>query len=159
MLTAGDGRRLRLTQRRLASMDRPHVASLETVLVADGWDGVVTVRSGIDAGITNSNVAEYAALANRHLTGIDAWDAAPDSLLVVAETSQSHIRVATAARTTVPGATPTCSVPVDLGDGRTGNDLRNELADQSPIIVDKTHAIATSRHVDRKRPSMDSNPS
>ncbi|HEY9558715.1 MAG TPA: beta-phosphoglucomutase family hydrolase [Acidimicrobiales bacterium] len=147
MLTDGDGRRLRLTQRRLASMDRPHVASLETVLVADGWDGVVTVRSGIDAGITNSNVAEYAALANRHLTGIDAWDAAPDSLVVVAETSQSHIRVATAARTTVAGATPTCSGHVDLGDGRHGHDLRIELADQSPVVVDKTVAIATSRDV------------
>src|SRR3546814_13249188 len=97
MLTDGDGRRLRLTQRRLASMERPHVASLETVLVADGWDGVVTVRSGIDAGITNSNVAEYADLATRHLTGIDAWAAAPDSLAAVAETSQNHHPTANAA--------------------------------------------------------------
>src|SRR3546814_20719521 len=137
MLTDGDGRRLRLTQRRLASMDRPHVASLETVLVADGWDGVVTVRSGIDAGITNSNVAEYAALANRHLTGIDAWDAAPDSLLVVAETSQSHPRVDTAARPTVAGATPPSRRHTHLGDAPHGPDLdRNSAAQGKRVYIE-----------------------
>lgn len=147
ILTDGEGRRLRLTQRRLTSMERPHLASLETVLVADGWNGVVTVRSGVDAGITNSNVAEYAALAHRHLTGIESWDAAPDTLVVVAETSQSHIRIATAARTTVAGAMFTCSGHVDLGDGRHVHDLTIELADESPVIIDKTVAIATSRDV------------
>lgn len=147
ILTAPDGRRLCLTQRRLASMDRPQIASLETVLVADGWNGVVTVRSGIDAGIANSNVVEYAALANRHLTGIDAWDADPDTLVVVAETSQSHIRIATAARTTIAGAPATTSGHVDLGDGRHVHDVTIELADQSPVVIDKTAAIATSRDV------------
>lgn len=147
ILTDGDGRRMRLTQRRLASMDRPHIASLETTLVADGWTGVVTVRSGIDAGITNSNVVEYAALANRHLTDVDAWDAAADTLVVGAETSQSRIRIATAARTTVAGATPASSGHIDLGDGRHVHDLTMEMADQSPIVVDKTIAFATSRDV------------
>jgi len=147
ILTDVDGRRLRITQRRLASMDRPHVAALETILVADGWNGVVTIRSGTDAGVTNSNVAEYAALADRHLAGIDAWDAAPDVLVVVAETNQSHIRIATATRTTIAGATPTCRGRVDLGDGRHVHDLTVELTDQTPIVVDKTVAIATSRDV------------
>lgn len=147
VLTDGEGRRLRLTQRRLASMDRPHVASLETTLVADGWTGAVTVRSGIDTGVTNANVAEYAALADRHLTDVDAWDDAAETLVVVTETSQSRIRVATAARTTITGATPVGSGHVDLGDGRHVHDLTIELADQSPIVVDKTVAFATSRDV------------
>src|SRR3546814_15093092 len=106
MLTDGDGRRLRLTQRRLASMDRPHVPSLETVLVADGWDGVVTVRPGIDAGITHSNVAEYAARANRHPNGIDARAAAPYRLVLLAQTRQSHIPFGPVPSPTAPRDTP-----------------------------------------------------
>lgn len=147
ILTDVEGRRLRLTQRRLASMDRPHIVSLETVLVAEGWSGTVTVRSGVDAAVTNSNVAEYASLASRHLTGIDAWDAAPDTFVVTAETNQSHIRIATAARTTVADTTATRSGHVDLGDGRHVHEITIELANQIPIVVDKTVAITTTRDV------------
>lgn len=147
ILTDAEGGRLRLTQRRLASMDRPHLAALETTLVAEGWSGIVTIRSGIDVGVTNSNVAEYAALAYRHLTCTDAWDADPDTLMAVAETSQSHIRIATAARTTVTAATSTTTGHLDLGDGRHVHDLTIELADGSEVVIDKTVAIATSRDV------------
>lgn len=67
VLTDPVGRRLRLRQRRLVSMTRPHLATLEVTVVPDGWSGILQVRSGIDAGVLNANVAEYAALANRHL--------------------------------------------------------------------------------------------
>src|SRR3546814_11266145 len=53
MLTDGAGRRLRLTPRRLASMARPHVASMDTVLAPDGWGGVVPVRPAISARSTH----------------------------------------------------------------------------------------------------------
>jgi beta-phosphoglucomutase family hydrolase len=144
-LTDADGRRLRLTQRRLAAMDHPHLAALETTLAADGWSGPVTVRSGIDAGITNSNVAEYAALANRHLSDIAAWDAAADILVVVAETTQSRVRIATAARTTVTGAPALRTGQTDLGDSSYAHQLTIELADGQPVVVDKTVAVTTSR--------------
>jgi trehalose/maltose hydrolase-like predicted phosphorylase len=64
VLTDLAGRRLRLTQRRLVSMARPHLAALETTLVADGWSGTVTVASGIDAGVRNRNVVECRPLAD-----------------------------------------------------------------------------------------------
>ena len=139
------GRRLHLTQRRLASMDRPHLAALETTLVADGWAGIITVRSGIDAGVTNANVVEYAALANRHLTNIEGWDAAPDTLVVVAETSQSLLRIATAACTTIAGAPAARHGDIDLGGGRYAHDVDIQLTDGAPVVIDKTAAITTSR--------------
>jgi beta-phosphoglucomutase family hydrolase len=145
VLTDAAGRRLCVTQRRLASMDRPHLAALETTLVADGWSDTVTVRSGIDAGVTNANVAEYAALANRHLTNIEGRDAAPDTLVVLAETSQSRIRIATAARTTITGAPAIRHDGIDLGDGRYAHDVDVQIADGQPVVVDKTVAITTSR--------------
>lgn len=59
VLTDPLGRQIHLTQRRLVSMARPHLAALETTLVAQGWTGPVSIRSGIDAGVVNDNVAEY----------------------------------------------------------------------------------------------------
>src|SRR5690606_30742037 len=41
----GEGRRTRVVQRRLVSMDDPHLAALETTLVAENWSGRLTVRS------------------------------------------------------------------------------------------------------------------
>jgi hypothetical protein len=144
ILTDASGRRLHLTQRRLVSMDRPHLAALETTLVSDGWTGTITVRCGIDAGIFNANVAEYAALANRHLTNIEGWDAAPDTLMVVADTSQSQIRIATAARTSITAAAARHG-DIDLGAGRYAHDIDVHLANGQPVVIDKTVAITTSR--------------
>ncbi len=67
-LVDADGRVLHLSQRRLVSMARPHVAALQTTLLAQGWCGQVRVRSGIDAGVSNSNVGEYRALNTPHLS-------------------------------------------------------------------------------------------
>lgn len=49
LLADATDRRLRITQRRLVSIARPHAAALETTLVAENWSGRVEVRSGIDA--------------------------------------------------------------------------------------------------------------
>lgn len=106
VLTDPAGRRLRLRQRRLLSMTQPHVAALETTVVPDGWSGTLRVRSGIDAGVLNANVAEYAALANRHLRATRTEQAEPGTLVVEVQTVQSHIHIAVAARTTVNGVAP-----------------------------------------------------
>ncbi|QGG96943.1 HAD-IA family hydrolase [Actinomarinicola tropica] len=154
VLTDGVGRRLRLTQRRLVSMERPHLAALETTLVAEGWAGTVTVRSGIDAGVVNANVAEYAALAKRHLAQVEGWEAAPDVLVVVAETSQSRVRIATAARTTITGAPAERRGGIDVGGGRFVHDFELELTDGRAVVVDKTVAITTSRDPAMAAPAL-----
>ena len=140
------GRQLRVTQRRLASMDRPHLAALETTLVAEGWGGQVTVRSGIDAGVTNGNVADYRGLANRHLTAVTAKQVSAHTLVVVAETTQSRIGIATAARTTVTGGrVPTPFAVESGGDGWHAHRFDVELVDGGQVVIDKTVAVATSR--------------
>lgn len=96
VLTDLAGRRLRLRQRRLVSMTQPHLAALETTVTPDGWSGSLRVRSGIDAGVVNANVAEYAALANRHLHTTSADQSGPGTLVVEVETVQSQIRIAVA---------------------------------------------------------------
>ncbi|MAM53425.1 beta-phosphoglucomutase family hydrolase [Leucobacter sp. wl10] len=144
VLTDPAGRRLHLTQRRLVSMARPHLAALETTLVAQGWSGPVSVRSGIDAGVVNANVAEYRALANRHLRVLGADTLGDGSLLVEVETTQSRIRIATAARTTITGAAAAPPVPELVGD-RHAQLFQFSLRDRVPVTVDKTVTMFTSK--------------
>lgn len=148
VLTDPAGRRLRLTQRRLVSMSRPHLAALETTLVADGWSGTVTIASGIDAGVRNCNVAEYRPLADQHLRTVSTEEVDPSTLLVEVETTQSLVRLATAARTNVTG---TAAAGTDAAGSTTMNEERAtqnfELAlkDGVPVTVDKIVAVFTSR--------------
>ncbi|CAM3103855.1 glycosyl hydrolase family 65 protein [Saccharomonospora xinjiangensis] len=88
-----------VTQRRFVHMELPHLAGLETTLVAENWSGPVTVRSGIDGGVHNGGVARYRHLDGHHLTGHRADEPSPDVVRIEVATRQSDIRVATAART------------------------------------------------------------
>lgn len=93
------GRVVRITQRRIVSMASAHVAALDTTLVAENFDGRITVESAIDGGVTNAGVARYRDLPSEHLR-VESVDSGPSGTIVLtAETNQSRIRVAVAART------------------------------------------------------------
>ena len=145
------GRRLRLVQRRLVSMAEPHLAALETVLTADGWSGSISVRSGCDTDVTNSNVPEDAQLSSRHLTAVRVAESAGGQdagsqdavvLKVQVQTSQSRIGIALALRTDVSG--PANSVFEQLG-GLYTHRFDLPAADGTAITVTKTVGVASSR--------------
>lgn len=143
VLTDSAGRRLRLRQRRLVSMARRHVAALETTVVPEGWSGTLRVRSGIDAGVVNANVAEYAALANRHLRTTGVHDAGPGRLVVEVATVHSQIHIAVGAQTTV-GQAPRDAVLEHHGDLH-WHALEVAVTDGVPATIDKAVAIVSSR--------------
>lgn len=105
VLEAPDGRRMAVGQRRFVSMAQPHLMALETTIKALGWSGPAVIRSGVDCGITNENVPEDALLAHHHLVSLEGSDPAEPMPIVEVETSQSHIRIATALRTEISGQT------------------------------------------------------
>src|SRR5699024_4320403 len=87
--------------------------------------------------------AEYAALADRHLRTTGAEKAGPGTLLLEVETVQSQVRIATATRTTVNGATPDADVESD-------NELHSlvlqvPVTDGQPVTIDKVAAVYTSK--------------
>jgi HAD superfamily hydrolase (TIGR01509 family) len=150
------GRRLQLVQRRVVSMAEPHLAALETVLTADGWSGSISVRSGCDTAVTNSNVPEDAQLSNRHLTAVQATESAGGQsaggqnavrrgavgLSVQVQTSQSRIGIALALRTEVSG--PANSAFEQL-DGLYAHRFDVPVADGTAVKVTKTVGVASSR--------------
>ena len=142
VLEADDGRRLELVQRRFVSMAQPHLMALETTFTARGWSGSVSIRSGVDTGVTNENVPEDALLSHHHLAVLKVSEPAEPTSVIEVETIQSHIRIATALQTQVSGA----------GSGAPGEEaglyyrsFEVSLTDAVPLLVTKTAAIVTSR--------------
>ncbi|QCQ91137.1 glycoside hydrolase family 65 protein [Rhodococcus sp. SGAir0479] len=97
----GQGRRTRIRQRRIVSMADPHLAVVDTVLWPENWSGTLAVRSVLDANVRNSNVPDLAQFADRHLTEVAVGGVGPDGVWLRAQTSQSRVQVAEAARTRV----------------------------------------------------------
>jgi trehalose/maltose hydrolase-like predicted phosphorylase/beta-phosphoglucomutase-like phosphatase (HAD superfamily) len=142
-----DGRRTSVVQRRLVSMKDQHLAGLETTFVAENWSGTLEVRSGLDGRVVNAGVKRYRDLNGRHLQVLAQGEADAEAIELQVETTQSHVRVALAARTRL------------LGDGRVAeagrrlvsepgfvaHELAVELEEGRPVTVEKVVALYTSR--------------
>ena len=141
------GRVTRVEQRRFVHMDTPHLAGLETTFVAENWSGALEVRSGLDGGVNNSGVQRYRALANKHLEILAAEAADGEVVELEVQTSQSHVRVAEAARTRVAqvGGPAPLGREVRSSDGNVAHELTVELRSREPVTVEKIVALYTSR--------------
>jgi alpha,alpha-trehalase len=140
------GRITSLTQRRFVSMRDLHLAALETTITPENWDGRLAVRSALDGTVTNNNVARYRELGAVHLTPLDSG-ADGDVMWLQVETNQSHVRIATAARTRLFRNGQRLNLePRCITDG--GSVEQRFLADLSvgdELIVEKVAALFTSR--------------
>ena len=140
------GRHTRLTQRRFASMDNPHLAALETIITAEDWAGRVEVRSGLDGEVANTGVARYRDLASRHLEApeLKEFDTATIGLRTC--TSQSRILIALAActRAHVAGR-PAGTRRVVREGGQIAQVITASLARGQSLVSDKTVSLYTSR--------------
>ncbi|MEV7229076.1 glycosyl hydrolase family 65 protein [Polymorphospora sp. NPDC051019] len=138
-------RRTHITQERLISMDRPHLACQRTTITPQDWSGAIQVRSLIDGRVTNGNVAAHGPLNRQHLvppvTGHHS-----DTHWLTTQTSQSGIRIAVAARTTLhhDGGPVVADRLVVGGGGRVGHIFRLAAQAGTPVTIDKTVAIYTS---------------
>jgi beta-phosphoglucomutase family hydrolase len=142
------GRTTRVTSQRLVSQAARHLAALQTTFEALDWSGPIQVRSMVDGDVVNRGVAEYRALADRHLRPVIAVETDQETVLLETITSQSRVHIAMAARTrAVAGGTPVVPARRPVGDGclRVGHELDLELTAGVPTTVEKVVAVATSR--------------
>ena len=142
-----DGRRTKMVQRRVVSMKDPHLAALETVFTAENWSGTLEVWSGLDGRIINSGVKRYRDLDGRHLAALHAGEADDDSVEIEVETTQSHVRIAVAARTKVlmKGEPAAAERRLITEPGFVAHALMLHLDRDQPVTVEKTVALYTSR--------------
>jgi alpha,alpha-trehalase len=142
-----EGRTTAVTQRRLVSMHDHPICALDTTLLAEDWSGRLEVRAGLDGRVRNWLVPRYRKLASDHLAVVQTASPAADSILLEAETTTSHVRVAMAART----------IPYSNGDivahtrrlvqdgGWIAHEIELAVAQGEPISVEKTVAVFTGR--------------
>jgi trehalose-phosphatase len=95
------GRETTLSSRRFVSMADSHQAALEWTITAENWSGPVEVITALDARVTNQGVARYRELEGHHLHPVASRTPRADTISLLAQTRQSHIYVAEAARTRV----------------------------------------------------------
>lgn len=150
-----DGRRTRVTQRRLVHMADPHLAALESVFVAEDWSGRLEVRSALDGTVTNAGVARYRDLNQEHLRHVDAGAVGDDAVHLQVETVQSHVRFAEAARTRVAADGRVLDVERTVVDeqGLVGHLLGITLEEGRPVIVEKVVGLNNSRDAAISEPS------
>jgi trehalose/maltose hydrolase-like predicted phosphorylase len=136
-----------LTNRRFLYMGAAHLGSEEMKIIPENWSGLLRIRSELDGTVTNSGVPRYRGLACRHLDPVRTGRLGADTMVLVVETNQSHIRVAEAARTRVfrDGAHLPGSDSVTEQPGRIGCEFSVTVAVGQPVAAEKTVAIATSR--------------
>jgi trehalose/maltose hydrolase-like predicted phosphorylase len=144
----GQGRITSVESRRLVHMEKPHLAALEWRLIAENWSGELLLRSGLDGSVTNSGVARYRQLANKHLEIPYRAPVAPEGIYLKARTSQSHIEVAQAARTRIYQkdtlAPSERRIVLDEPE-RICEEISVELRQGEELRVEKVMALFTSR--------------
>ncbi|WP_285732740.1 glycosyl hydrolase family 65 protein [Nocardiopsis sp. ATB16-24] len=140
-----DGRTTRVTQRRLVSMDTPHLAALETTLVPEDWSGTIAIRSALDGRVSNSGVDRYRDLNGRHLHVLGTGSNAPGGAWLRCRTLTSGVEVVLASRTRiVQGPAPSSSETLSHEDW-VATDLTLDLRIGEQTTVEKTVALYSSR--------------
>ena len=96
-----EGRKTILTNRRIVHMKYPHLAALETTIIAENWSGRIELLSALDGKVINSGVDRYSDLNSLHLKPLFEKEIDRESILLKVQTNQSEIRIAQAARTRI----------------------------------------------------------
>ncbi len=142
-----DGRIVAVTQRRFVSMCDAHLGCLETTIVAENWSGRLRVRSALDGTVTNSGVARYAPLPKQHLTPLRTDRENEETVCLLVETKQSHVRIAQAARTRVyrDGARLAIEPESIEREGYVALELTVDVERGQETVVEKIASVFTSR--------------
>lgn len=145
-----------VTQRRFVAMDQAHIGALETTIVAQDWSGTLEIRSTLDGKVENSLVGRYQDLASRHLGSLEKRAISEDSVLMTAETTNSHIQIAMAARTTVWRNDTPAPAGYQLVDDEfeIGHLITTDLDAGQSLTVEKVVALVTSRDVATSEPGV-----
>jgi trehalose/maltose hydrolase-like predicted phosphorylase len=142
-----EGRVLVVAQRRFVSMRDPHLAALQTTFLPVGWSGTLEVCSAIDGTVRNDGVARYAGLDDRHLAPVTEAEVDAATVVLVAETTQSRVRLAEAARTRVFRHDEPIEVDrhLERRPGWVGQSFSVDVEDGVELRVEKVVALFTSR--------------
>jgi trehalose/maltose hydrolase-like predicted phosphorylase len=143
----GEGRETAVSSRRIVHMHDQNLAAIEMRVTPENWSGGLEIRTGLDGRVINAGVERYRQLNSKHLAPIETRQIAEDTVLLVCETNQSHIRIAEAARTRVfRDETPAeLERGTEHEEGHVAQHLSISAARGETLTVEKIVALFTSR--------------
>ncbi|MEN6466036.1 MAG: trehalose-phosphatase, partial [Syntrophaceae bacterium] len=141
------GRRTRFAQRRFVHVLHAHVAGIETTITPLDWSGKLIIRSALDGRVDNTLVKRYRQLNNKHLEQVDSGVTHGGIIWLLVETSQSHIRVAQAARTKIRrnGNYTEVQPQTVREEGYIGQEFELEVTQGESVCAEKIAALYHSR--------------
>ncbi|GIZ50135.1 hypothetical protein NCCP691_01490 [Noviherbaspirillum aridicola] len=147
-----DGRRLRIEEERLVSMDDPRLCALRLRLQPVNWTGQAELKATLDARVINANVRRFEDYEKRHLRVLGAELAGPGVALLSVQTSDRRATVACAQRLHAGGAGDGGNEMAGCAnEGQCGHVLRLALREGECASVEKLVALCSSldpRHAD-----------
>jgi alpha,alpha-trehalase len=151
-----DEREFALTCRRLVHMANPHLAAIEWRITPLNWSGNLEIRSGLDGTVTNQNVERYRALNGQHLDVLETGYEGEDAVVLTVRTTQSHVRMAQAARTRIYKGD--VLVPTqrhgEASEGRISHRLVVPCHQHQELRVEKIVTVYTSRDFAISNPTL-----
>ncbi|MBI9039293.1 MAG: beta-phosphoglucomutase family hydrolase [Bacteroidales bacterium] len=90
-----NGNETEIKSQRIASMENPHLATIQYSIKPLNYSGKITVKTGINGNLINDGVDRYKQLNQRHLKSF-AEGGEKNNAFVVVKTTQSDIEIAEA---------------------------------------------------------------
>ncbi|MBX9638280.1 MAG: trehalose-phosphatase, partial [Mycobacteriaceae bacterium] len=152
-----EGRTTSLKQQRFVAMHMPHVAALQTTIVAEDWSGKLEIRSTLDGNVTNSNVERYRDLAKDHLALLEKRALSDSSVLLTVQTTQSRVPIAMGARNVVwrDGSPVPATYRLVDNASEIGHEIAVEVSPGDALTVEKIVTLFTGRDVATSEPAVD----
>jgi trehalose/maltose hydrolase-like predicted phosphorylase len=147
--TDKEGNQTSLVTKRFVSMENQHVLGIEWEIVPENWSGTMKVLSSIDGGVVNNNVARYSDLNKHHLNMLQTGHLEENIISLAAETNQSRITMALAARTQVIINNEKQQVQGKFitGENKITNQLSFEARQAQVVQIEKLVTVYTSKDV------------
>jgi len=142
-----EGKETKLICKRLVHMGNEHLASIHWQLIPLNWWGKVTIRSGLDGGVTNRGVKRYRSLSGRHFDVLERGNLPSEGIFLKVRTRKSEIVMVQAAVTEVYFGLGKVAIRRDLvkTEEFIAEDLEFEVPENQEITIYKKVAIYTSR--------------
>ncbi|MCK4287960.1 MAG: glycoside hydrolase family 65 protein, partial [Bacteroidales bacterium] len=143
----------KISSKRIASMDNPHLAAIEYTIKPLNYSGQITVKSGLDGNLVNAGVERYKQLNQKHLRPV-LQGGENNSNFVVVRTSQSDIKIAEASKINVSldkKSIEPAYIP-DITEGTAFTKFNYNLNKNNTLTINKIVSIYTSRDKDINGP-------
>ncbi|UZJ36648.1 beta-phosphoglucomutase family hydrolase [Prosthecochloris sp. SCSIO W1103] len=147
------GRVTRISSRRFASMDNPHLCAQQFSFLPINYTGDIEFRTAIDGTIENKGVARYSALASDHLEHVDSGTS-DEGIFLHVQTNSSHYQIVTHAksRVTVSGSPVTAEKNIESSPRYIAELFKVPLESGQECTIEKIVTYHTSLDNDHDDP-------